>query len=38
MMTVTNLFHSWRQQQQQQKKAIEAMKARIQEILAAVEK
>lgn len=37
MMTVTNLFHSWRQQQQQQK-AIEAMKARIQEILAAVEK
>lgn len=37
MMTVTNLFHSWRQQQQQ-KKATEAMKARIQEILAAVEK
>lgn len=35
-MTVTNLFHSQRQQQQQ--KAVEAMKARVQEILAAVEK
>lgn len=35
-MTVTNLFHSLRKQQQ--KNAVEAMKARVQEILAPVEK